>query len=135
MLEQILSPANLNAAYRRALAKNSYGFRPKRSAHQALQQCQRYIIEGYKYAIDMDRSTTGRTAESIVSNIMLNELDKELERRGHRFVCYVDDLLILCKSKRASKRTMENLEPFIEEKLLLKVNRQKSTVVRGQVGN
>src|SRR5687768_12535306 len=59
---------------------------------------------------------------------MLNELDKELERRGHRFVRYADDLLILCKSERAAMRTMENLVPYIEQRLFLKVNREKSTV-------
>ncbi|MDQ0108134.1 retron-type reverse transcriptase [Chitinophaga terrae (ex Kim and Jung 2007)] len=64
----------------------------------------------------------------LLSNIMLSELDKELERRGHRFVRYADDLLILCKSKLAAARTMSNLVPYIEGKLFLKVNRDKSTV-------
>ncbi|XMB26968.1 group II intron maturase-specific domain-containing protein [Paenibacillus sp. BR2-3] len=59
---------------------------------------------------------------------MLNELDKELERRGHRFVRYADDMLIFCKSRRSAERTLANLLPFIEEKLFLKVNREKTVV-------
>jgi len=171
-ITQVLSPI-----YEKQFSKSSYGFRPKRSAHQALRQCQQYITEGYKYAVDMDlekffdtvnqsklvevlsrtikdgrvislihrylqagvviankfEQTTvgvpqGGPLSPLLSNIMLNELDKELERRGHRFVRYADDLLMLCKSKRAAARTMENLVPYIEKKLFLKVNREKSTV-------
>jgi hypothetical protein len=59
---------------------------------------------------------------------MLNELDKELERRGHRFIRYADDMIILCKSKRSAQRTLEKILPYIEGKLFLKVNRQKTTV-------
>jgi RNA-directed DNA polymerase len=171
-ITQVLSPV-----YEKQFSKSSYGFRPKRSAHQALQQCQRHIDEGYKYAVDMDlekffdtvnqsklvevlsrtikdgrvislihrylkagvvvsnkfEQTTvgvpqGGPLSPLLSNIMLNELDKELERRGHRFVRYADDLLILCKSKRAATRTMVSLVPYIEKKLFLKVNCEKSTV-------
>jgi group II intron reverse transcriptase/maturase len=171
-LTQVLSPI-----YEKQFSQSSYGFRPKRSAHQALRQCQGHISEGYKYAVDMDLEKffdtvnqsklvevlsrtikdgrvislihrylqagvvvankfeqtaigvpQGGPLSPLLSNIMLNELDKELERRGHRFVRYADDLLILCKSKRAAARTMENLVPYIEEKLFLKVNREKSTV-------
>ena len=171
-ITQVLSPL-----YEKQFSPSSYGFRPNRSAHQALRQCQRHISEGYKYAVDMDlekffdtvnqsklvevlsrtikdgrvislihrylqagvvvankfEQTTvgvpqGGPLSPLLSNIMLNELDKELERRGHRFVRYADDLLILCKSKRAAARTMENLVPYIEEKLFLKVNHEKSTV-------
>jgi group II intron reverse transcriptase/maturase len=64
----------------------------------------------------------------LLSNILLNELDHELERRGHRFVRFADDMVILCKSKRAAQRTLENITPFIEKKLFLKVNREKTTV-------
>lgn len=64
----------------------------------------------------------------LLSNIMLNELDKELERRGHRFVRYADDCMILCKSKRAANRTKESIIRFIEEKLFLKVNSEKTKV-------
>jgi RNA-directed DNA polymerase len=171
-ITQVLSPI-----YEKQFSQSSYGFRPKRNAHQALRQCQRYITEGYKYAVDMDLEkffdtvnqsklieVVSRTIKDgrvislihrylqagvvvankfeqtavgvpqggplspLLSNIMLNELDKELERRGHRFVRYADDLLILCKSKRAAARTMENLVPYIEGKLFLRVNREKSTV-------
>jgi len=176
VVQQAISQA-LSPVYEKQFSKSSYGFRPKRSAHQALQQCQRYITEGYKYAVDLDlekffdvvnqsklvevlsrtikdgrvislihrylqagvivaskfEQTTvgvpqGGPLSPLLSNIMLNELDKELDRRGHRFVRYADDLLTLCKSKRAAQRTMESLVRYIEEKLFLKVNRGKSTV-------
>jgi group II intron reverse transcriptase/maturase len=171
-ITQVLTPI-----YERQFSSHSYGFRPKRNAHQALQQCQRYITEGYRYAVDMDLekffdmvnqsklvevlsrtikdgrvislihrylqagvivankfelSSTGvpqgGPLSPLLSNIMLNELDRELETRGHRFVRYADDMVILCKSKRSADRTMENLVSFIERKLFLKVNREKSTV-------
>lgn len=171
-ITQVLSPI-----YERQFSSHSYGFRPKRNAHQALQQCQRYITEGYSYAVDMDLEKffdtvnqsklvevlsrtikdgrvislihrylqagvvvanrfdktdvgvpQGGPLSPLLSNVMLNELDKELEKRGHRFVRYADDMVILCKSKRSAVRTMENLVAYIEKKLLLKVNREKSTV-------
>ena len=59
---------------------------------------------------------------------MLNELDRELEKRGHRFARYADDMVILCKSKRSADRTLTNIIPYIEEKLFLKVNREKTVV-------
>jgi group II intron reverse transcriptase/maturase len=68
----------------------------------------------------------GGPLSPLLSNIMLNELDKELERRGHRFVRYADDLVILCKSKRSAGRTLANIVPYIENKLFLKVNREKT---------
>jgi group II intron reverse transcriptase/maturase len=70
----------------------------------------------------------GGPLSPLLSNIMLNELDKELERRDHRFVRYADDVIILCKSERSAMRTMESITRYIEEKLFLKVNREKSTV-------
>lgn len=70
----------------------------------------------------------GGNLSPILSNIMLNELDKEMENRGHRFVRYADDLLIFCKSRRSAERTLENILPFIEKKLFLKVNREKTVV-------
>jgi group II intron reverse transcriptase/maturase len=167
----------LSAVYERQFSKHSYGFRPKRSAHQALRQCQQYITEGYTYAVDMDlekffdtvnqsklvevlsrtikdgrvislihkylkagvvvankyESTIagvpqGGPLSPLLSNIMLNELDKELESRGHRFVRYADDLVILCKSSRSAERTMENVMRYVERELFLKVNREKSAV-------
>lgn len=169
-ITQVLSPV-----YEKQFSNHSYGFRPKRNAHQALKQCQQYITEGYTYAVDIDlekffdtvnqsklievlsrtvkdgrvislihrylqagvvvankfEQTTmgvpqGGPLSPLLSNIMLNELDRELENRGHRFVRYADDLLVLCKSKRSATRTMENLIKYIENQLFLKVNREKS---------
>jgi group II intron reverse transcriptase/maturase len=171
-ITQVLSPI-----YEKQFSPNSYGFRPKRSAHEALNKCKDHITDGYKYAVDMDlekffdtvnqsklieilsrtikdgrvislihkylhagvvvRSkfeTTqvgvpqGGPLSPLLSNIMLNELDKELEKRGHRFVRYADDLVILCKSKRSAGRTLTNIIPYIEQKLFLKVNREKTVV-------
>ena len=70
----------------------------------------------------------GGPLSPLLSNIMLNELDKELERRGHRFVRYADDCMIFCKSRKSAQRTLENIIPFIEGKLFLKVNRKKTSV-------
>ncbi len=70
----------------------------------------------------------GGPLSPLLSNIMLNELDKELEHRGHRFVRYADDCVIFCKSKRAAERTLANIVPFIERKLFLKVNGEKTVV-------
>ena len=70
----------------------------------------------------------GGNLSPILSNIMLNELDKELEKRGHKFVRYADDLLIFCKSRRSAERTLTNILPYIEKKLFLKVNREKTVV-------
>lgn len=171
-IAQILSPI-----YERQFSSSSYGFRPKRSAHEALNKCKDYITEGYKYAVDMDLEkffdtvnqsklieVLSRTVKDgrvislihkylhagvvvrnkfeethigvpqggplspLLSNIMLNELDKELESRGHRFVRYADDLIIFCKSKRGAERTLAGITPYIEKKLFLKVNREKTVV-------
>lgn len=165
----------LTPLYEPQFSDQSYGFRPKRSAHHALHKCQEYISAGYCYAVDLDlekffdkvnhsklieilsrtvkdgqvislihkylragvevngiyqRSELGvpqgGPLSPLLSNIMLNELDKELEQRGHKFVRYADDMLILCKSKRSADRVMASLISFIEDKLLLKVNREKS---------
>jgi group II intron reverse transcriptase/maturase len=169
---QVLSPI-----YEKQFSNNSYGFRPRRSAHQALNQCKDYITAGYKYAVDMDLEKffdtvnqsklievlsrtikdgrvislihrylnagvvvrnkfeetnagvpQGGPLSPLLSNIMLNELDKELENRGHRFVRYADDLVILCKSKRSAERTLTNIIPFIENELFLRVNKEKTVV-------
>jgi group II intron reverse transcriptase/maturase len=171
-ITQILTPI-----YEKQFSGNSYGFRPNRNAHQALNQCKDYITRGYKYAVDMDlekffdtvnqsklveilsrtvkdgrvislihkylnagvvvRHKFEETNEGVpqggplsplLSNIMLNELDKELEKRGHRFARYADDMVILCKSKRSADRTLRNIIPYIENKLFLKVNRDKTLV-------
>lgn len=161
--------------YEPQFSDNSYGFRPRRSAHGALRKCQGYITEGYTYAVDLDLEKffdtvqhsklievlsrtihdgrvislihkylnagvqvgselqtneegvpQGSPLSPILSNVMLNEMDKELERREHKFVRYADDLLILCRSKRSAERTMSSMTRFIEDKLFLKVNRNKS---------
>ena len=171
-MAQILSPI-----FEEQFSDNSYGFRPKRSAHQAIKKCQENIQQGYKYAVDMDLEKffdtvnqsklievlsrtirdgrvislihkylragvvirhkfeetetgvpQGGPLSPLLSNILLNELDKELEKRGHRFVRYADDFTIFCKSRRSALRTLENIIPFIEGKLFLKVNRNKTTV-------
>ena len=171
-IAQILSPI-----YEPLFSANSFGFRPKRSAHDALKQCQKYISEGYKYCVDMDLEKffdkvshsklievlsktikdgrvislihkylnagvvekgvfakteigvpQGGPLSPLLSNIMLNELDKELEKRGHKFVRYADDCMILCKSKRAAQRTLNSIVAFIENKLFLKVNIEKTVV-------
>lgn len=169
-IAQVLSPI-----YEKQFSEHSYGFRPGRSAHQALRKCRDYITKGYTYAVDMDLEkffdtvnqsklieVISRTVKDgrvvslihkylnagvvvrnkfeetemgvpqggplspLLSNIMLNELDKELEKRGHRFVRYADDLVILCKSKRSADRALTNIVPYIENKLFLKVNREKT---------
>lgn len=163
--------------YEREFSDTSYGFRPKRSCHDALKQAQTYISSGYKYAVDLDlekffdtvnhsrliellskRIKDGRVISLIhkyllagvqidnklenslsgvpqggplsplLSNIMLNELDKELENRGHPFVRYADDCLIFCKSKRAAARIQESIIRFIEEVLYLRVNKEKTRI-------
>ena len=70
----------------------------------------------------------GGPLSPLLSNIMLNELDKELAQRGHRFVRYADDCMILCKSKKSAERTLKNIIPFIENKLFLRVNKDKTKV-------
>ena len=171
-ITQVLTPM-----YEEQFSTHSYGFRPKRNAHQALEQSRRYISEGYEYAVDMDLEKffdtvnqsklievlsrtikdgrvislihkylqagvqishkfelteigvpQGGPLSPLLSNIMLHELDKELEARGHRFVRYADDMIVLCKSERAATRTMSSLTRFIEDHLYLKVNREKSVV-------
>jgi len=67
-----------------------------------------------------------------LSNILLDDLDKELERRGNRFARYADDLIILVKSKRSGERVMESISRFLERKLKVRVNRDKSKVVKAE---
>lgn len=158
---------------------HSYGFRPGRSAHQAVAQAQEYQQDGYRWVVDMDLEKffdrvnhdrlMARIAERIddkellklirafltsgvmkngqvqatdegtpqggplsplLSNIVLDELDQELQRRGHRFVRYADDCNIYVGSQRAAQRTQESVTRFVERKLRLKMNRDKSAVAR-----
>lgn len=91
------------------------------------------VIAGHSFEDTEVGVPQGGPLSPLLSNIMLNELDKELERRGHRFVRYADDLMIFSKSRRSAHRKLDNLLPFIENKLFLKVNREKTMV--DYVGN
>lgn len=167
----------LNPIFDKEFSNSSYGFRPGKSAHMALEQAQKHINEGYKYVVDMDLEkffdrvnhdilmslisekiedkrvlklirnylnsgimTNGVFTKSeegtpqggplspLLSNILLDELDKELERRGHRFCRYADDCNIYVKSKRAGERVLKSITKFLDQKLKLKVNTEKSAV-------
>jgi RNA-directed DNA polymerase len=160
---------------------HSYGFRPGRSAHQAVAQAQQYIAAGYGWVIDLDLekffdrvnhdklmgqiakrvedkrllkliraflnagvmenglvspsvegTPQGGPLSPLLSNLVLDELDRELERRGHRFLRYADDCNIYVRSQRAGQRVMEGITRFITHQLKLKVNETKSAVARPQ---
>ena len=163
----------------KTFSEHSYGFRPGRSAHQAISRSQQYVEQGYRWVVDIDLEKffdrvnhdrlMGKLAKRIpdkrllkiiraflnagvmenglvsatregtpqggplsplLSNIVLDELDRELERRGHRFVRYADDCNIYVRSERAGSRVMESISKFITRKLKLKVNQSKSKVDR-----
>ncbi|MEE9184393.1 MAG: group II intron reverse transcriptase/maturase [Acidimicrobiia bacterium] len=163
----------------RTFSEHSYGFRPGRSAHQAVAQAQQYIAAGSPYVVDIDLEKffdrvnhdmlMGRVAKRVtdkrlrkliraflnagvmenglvsptdegtpqggplsplLSNLVLDSLDRELEKRGHRFVRYADDCNIYVRSERAGQRVMESVSGFIARKLKLQVNRAKSAVAR-----
>ena len=156
---------------------HSYGFRPRKSAHQAVEQAKKYIAEGYAWVVDCDLEKffdrvnhdilMGKLAKRIedkrllklirrylqagvmvhgvvqerwegtpqggplsplLSNLLLDELDKELERRGHRFCRYADDSNVYVQTKRAGERVFDSIEQFLEKRLKLRVNRAKSAV-------
>ena len=88
------------------------------------------IMENGLTTMNVEGTPQGGPLSPLLSNIVLDELDKELERRGHRFVRYADDCNIYVKSKRAGERVMNAITSFIEKKLKLKVNRAKSAVDR-----
>lgn len=160
-------------------SEHSYGFRPGRSAHQAIAQAQAYQQEGYRWVVDMDLEKffdrvhhdrlMARIAERIddkqllklirafltsgvmehglvqateegtpqggplsplLSNVVLDELDRELAGRGHRFARYADDCNIYVRSRRAAERTLASVTRFVERRLRLNVNRDKSAVDR-----
>jgi RNA-directed DNA polymerase len=162
-------------------SQHSYGFRPGRSAHQAVAQAQQYIVASYGWVVDLDLekffdrvnhdklmgqianrvedkrllkliraflnagvmenglvspsvegTPQGGPLSPLLSNLVLDELDRELERRGHRFVRYADDSNIYVRSERAGQRVMESITHFITHKLKLKVNESKSAVARPQ---
>lgn len=169
----------LSEIFEKAFSDKSYGFRPSRSAHDAIEQARVYVDDGYKWAVDMDlekffdrvnhdrlmhRLSTkivdkrllklirsylqagvlvngvkvkssegtpqGGPLSPLLSNIVLDELDKELEKRGHRFVRYADDVNIYVKSKRSAQRVLDSVTSYVENKLKLKVNREKSKADR-----
>jgi len=160
-------------------SESSFGFRPKRSAHDAMRQAQSYISEGYRFVVDMDLekffdrvnhdilmsrvarkvkdkallkliraylqagimvngiclsavegTPQGGPLSPLLANILLDDLDKELEKRGHRFCRYADDSNIYVKTKRAGERVKESIQNYLEKVLKLKVNEQKSAVDR-----
>ena len=86
------------------------------------------VVVKHSYKETNEGVPQGGPLSPLLSNIMLNELDKELEKRGHKFVRYADDLMIFCKSRRAAERTLAKIIPFIESKLFLKVNKTKTVV-------
>src|SRR6516162_3503623 len=169
----------LQSRWDRTFSEHSYGFRPGRSAHQAVAAAQQYIATGYRWVVDLDLEKffdrvnhdklMGRIAQRIsdqrmlrriraflqagvmegglvspvdegtpqggplsplLSNIVLDEFDRELERRGLRFARYADDCNIYVRSRRAGERVMASITRFITTKLKLKVNEQKSAVAR-----
>ena len=86
------------------------------------------IIDGNDVITPKFGLTQGAPCSPVLANILLDLLDKELERRGHKFARYADDVIIICKSLKAAMRTFKSVKKFIEEKLLLKINEQKSKV-------
>jgi RNA-directed DNA polymerase len=169
----------LQRSWDRTFSAQSYGFRPGRSAHQAVAQAQQYIAAGYGWVVDLDLekffdrvnhdklmarlarrigdkrmlklirgflragvlegglvspidegTPQGGPLSPLLSNIVLDELDRELEQRGHRFVRYADDCNIYVRSQRAGERVMKSVSQFITSKLKLKVNDDKSAVAR-----
>ena len=173
-IAQVLTPM-----FEAEFSPHSYGFRPGRSAHQAVKQAQEYIREGYDWVVDIDlekffdrvnhdmlMARVGRVVKDkrvlkliraylnsgvmvngvvveteegtpqggplspLLSNIMLTDLDRELEERGHKFVRYADDCNIYVKTPRAGERVLESVKQYLEKKLKLKVNPKKSKVER-----
>jgi RNA-directed DNA polymerase len=169
----------LQGDWDRTFSPHSYGFRPHRSAQQAVAQAQQYVVDGYGWVVDLDLEkffdrvnhdqlmgqvakritdrrllrllraflTAGVLADGLVSptdegtpqggplspllsNLVLDALDRELERRGHRFVRYADDCNIYVRSERAGQRVMASITHFLTTRLKLKVNRAKSAVAR-----
>jgi len=173
-LHQVLTPI-----FDPTFSADSYGFRPGRSAHQAVERAREHIAAGHRWVVDLDLAKffdtvnhdvlmarvafrvrdkrvlrligrylragmlegglvsprtegtpQGGPLSPLLSNILLNDLDKELERRGHRYVRYADDCNVYVRSEAAGERVMTSLERFLEKRLRLKVNRDKSAVAR-----
>ena len=173
-IQQVLAPI-----FDPGFSEHSYGFRPGRSAHQAVLQAREYVAGGKRWVVDLDiekffdrvnhdilmsrvarkikdkrllllirrylqsgvmeggvvsptREGTpqGGPLSPLLSNILLDELDKELEKRGHSFCRYADDCNVYVQSKRAGERVMVSIARFLEKRLRLKLNEKKSTVDR-----
>src|SRR4029077_8172643 len=171
----------LQKRWDRTFSEHSYGFRPGRSAHQAVEAAQKYIAAGHRWCVDLDLekffdrvshdklmariaervsdkrllklirafltagvmeggrvwwvdegTPQGGPVSPLLSNLVLDEFARELERRGHRFVRYADDSNIYVRSERAGQRVMESVTRFITQELKLKVNEAKSAVARPQ---
>ena len=88
------------------------------------------VLDNKKLIPTTEGIPQGNAASPVLANILLNELDWELERRGHKFVRYADDMMIFCKSKRAAERTLVSISKFIEQKLFLQINKEKTSVSR-----
>ena len=86
------------------------------------------VMEDGGFHVTEEGVPQGGPLSPLCGNIMLNELDKELEKRGHKFVRYADDCVIFCKSRKSAERTLEHIVPYITKKLFLKINLQKTTV-------
>jgi RNA-directed DNA polymerase len=169
----------LQADWDRTFSEMSFGFRPGRSAHQAVEQAHAYIASGHNSVVDIDLekffdrvnhdiliakrvaderilklirgfltagalegglvspteegAPQGGPLSPLLSNLMLDVLDKELEKRGHRFVRYADDCNIYVRSQRAGERVMAGIENFLAKRLKLKVNKAKSAVAKPSV--
>jgi RNA-directed DNA polymerase len=172
----------LQADWDRTFSEASFGFRPGRSAHQAVERAQAYVASGHAVVVDIDLekffdrvnhdilmglvakrvadkrllklirgflnagvmegglvspteegTPQGGPLSPLLSNLMLDVLDKELEKRGHRFVRYADDCNIYVRSQKAGERVMGGIERFLEKRLKLKVNKAKSAVAKPSV--
>ena len=90
------------------------------------------IMEGGLVSQRIEGTPQGSPLSPLLSNIMLDELDKELNKRGHKFLRYADDCSIYVKSEKSAQRTMESIIKYIESELMLKVNREKTKISRPQ---
>jgi RNA-directed DNA polymerase len=135
VLDRLIQQAVMQVLQRRwdpTFSEHSHGFRPKRSAQQAVAKAQQYIAAGHRWVVDLDleKFFEGGPLSPLLSNIVLDELDRELERRKHRFVRYADDCNIYVRSQRAGQRVMHSVTSFLTRRLKLKVNEAKSAVAR-----
>jgi RNA-directed DNA polymerase len=175
LIQQAIAQA-LTPIFDPGFSEHSYGFRPGRSAHQAVRAARGHVAAGYRWVVDIDLdkffdrvqhdmvmarvarkvgdrrllrlirrylsagimvdgvkqasaegTPQGSPLSPLLATIMLDDLDRELEGRGHRFVRYADDLRVYVRSERAAHRTLEGVAGYLERRLRLKVNREKSS--------